>query len=307
MECLLHASGDILHLCRRGEAYREPAARPLSPMDAAWAIEAIPADALGLKADLLRVLEHLQAYFGCTPRTTVAELRTAVVRAIRDGGLVVYRARPPILSGSVVAVAQLPPKETYQEEQPLDMYVIAPELSFLGAGVTPLIQHQVRVLDPETGEVVVDWRTTDDKGVIRAEVPENKSYRIEMMDLDLPLHRPPMPEEPPLAVLFCLFVDESGAPITGEDVVVTHPDGHDWHYSTDDDGRLDVSCRLGHYTLKIRDQELDAHAVLPRDRASEENAYRFVLASDADHGPADDPLNRLERYDLEPSAEDFLA
>ena len=154
MECLLHASGDILHLCRRGEAYREPAARPLSPMDAAWAIEAIPADALGLKADLLRVLEHLQAYFGCTPRTTVAELRTAVVRAIRDGGLVVYRARPPILSGSVVAVAQLPPKETYQEEQPLDMYVIAPELSFLGAGVTPLIQHQVRVLDPETGEVV---------------------------------------------------------------------------------------------------------------------------------------------------------
>jgi hypothetical protein len=167
------------------------------------------------------------------------------------------------------------------EPEPRDVFVLAAEVILVGG--TPLIEHPVRVIDPDTLAVVADGLRTDAYGVVRTEVPENKTYRIEIVDRDLEDDAPPL-ARPAHALLLCQFVDQTGDPLAGRDVVL-----EDLTLVTDENGFIEASVHLGHYELEIEGQTFHAHAVLEDDRA----VYRFVVT--VDHEPADDPENRLHR------------
>jgi hypothetical protein len=142
-------------------------------------------------------------------------------------------------------------------------------------GGTPLVNHGVRVLDPDTGEEVCHAHT-DGQGVLRVEVPENKTYRVEIVDEESdPVGHPFELEEKP-AVLICHFVYAAGAPIAGEQVEASAGDDK-LDLVTDARGRIEASARLTSYELKIRGRAFLAHAIPGSDRDKDENLYRFIL------------------------------
>jgi hypothetical protein len=139
---------------------------------------------------------------------------------------------------------------------------------------------------------------TDDDGVVRAIVPRNKTYRIEILDEERELSYPPIQayEEP--AFLVCRFVDEDGAPVANAKIEA-RADGDKFEFVTDEDGRIHSATPLGTYELRIEDQVFQAHALLLRDLEEDGSHYRFVLSTATDH-EADDPL---WRYDTPPDVE----
>ncbi len=102
-------------------------------------------------------------------------------RAVR-----IAKARPP--SAKKQAAQREPP--------PPDVHVIAVEVKTIGG--TLLVNHPVRIIDPDTREPIGDTVMTDDKGVLRKVVPEKKTYWIEILGEELDLPAPPLaPDEEP--------------------------------------------------------------------------------------------------------------
>jgi hypothetical protein len=158
--------------------------------------------------------------------------------------------------------------------EPRDVHLIAVEVRSLGG--TLLADHRVRVLDPETGEPVGDWLKTDASGVLRTQVPDDRTYRIEIADEETqPAAQPEHHVDQPPAVLFCHFVDGSGTPIANERVQATRG-GDTFELFTDEEGRIDDPAQLGDYQLKIKGRAFTAHGLPLADRESSEG-YRFVI------------------------------
>jgi hypothetical protein len=132
---------------------------------------------------------------------------------------------------------------------------------------------------------------------VRAVVPEDKDYRIEIFDEENDASPPALEayEEP--AYLVCRFTDELGSPVANTTVEVREDD-HRFEVTTDEDGRIDCCADLGPFELSINDQVFQAHSVLSKDREKEINHYRFVVSgSGTENGPASDPVGRLPHYD----------
>ncbi len=155
-------------------------------------------------------------------------------------------------------------------------------------GDVPLANHPVRILDAETGEQVGGILMTDDDGIVRATVPEQKEYRIEIVEKDAAGAD---------AVLLCRFVDVVGDPLVGETVAVTAVEAESGNpgestsdegdATTDANGMVERSAKLGAYRLEIRDQTFLAHAVLSSDKDNPDSVSLFVLAGTS-QAPADD-------------------
>jgi hypothetical protein len=160
-----------------------------------------------------------------------------------------------------------------------ETYILAISVKTIGG--TPLLNHPVRVLDPATGQTVVSALMTDGAGVVRTRVPENKTYRIEILDEKRPTPLlPPPPSDEEHAVLVCHFVDEAGHPIAEEKVEVAN--GQDrFDLLTDEDGLIRCPAHLTAYDVTIRKQRFIAHSLLYSDRKDDDdldNLYRFVVS-----------------------------
>ena len=194
---------------------------------------------------------------------------------------------------------------TYKVKLP-DKYVIAAEVKAIGDD--PLMLHKVRILDPETGAQIGGDLMTDEKGVVRAEVPENKEYRIEIVEEEPEGAPEPVPPEIEPALLRCEFVHLSGEPLAEVEVVATYGD-HEIQLVTDARGRIDVPAHLGYYELKVEDETFEAHAIALQDAESEESFYRFVVGTgeSAEESEGHDPEERLITHDSPPeSVEEYL-
>lgn len=200
-------------------------------------------------------------------------------------------------------------RHVYQVKLP-DTYVIAAEVK--GIGGDPLALHKVRILDAATGEPVGDVLTTDENGVVRATVPKNAEYRIEILEDDLEAHGIAVPEEPEPALLRCQFVDPSGEPLPDHEVKVRFDD-MEIPLTTDDDGRIEVSVHLGACQIEVGDQTFEAHAVTGAAADADEGLYRYIVGAGAASDGAeeeqeedDTPEDRLERPELPPENEEEL-
>ncbi len=157
-----------------------------------------------------------------------------------------------------------------------EIFVVAAELRDIGAALLP--DHPVRIVDAETGEAVTGDLKTDEKGVVRAEVPENKAYRIEIGEAEItPAPAQTFSPDPPHAILFVEFVDEGGKPLAHETVHVV-ADGAKHEIETDDQGRIHADAPFAPCELEVRDQRFVAHALPAADAQHESNVYRFVVA-----------------------------
>jgi hypothetical protein len=286
--------GETLALVPREAAALFGAGTRVPSVEAAFAIQFIGTtvqtmDAV-VKRDLAQLLANI-AHPGAS-RATLDELCRAVAAAVRSERVLAFRTARPTSIERAVKIEPLGWEDMPSEE--IDVYVLAAEVTLIGG--TPLIRHRVRILDAETGEVVVDSLMTDGHGIVRAEVPKQKDYRIEIVDLDCALSHPPHVEESGAGVLRCHFVDEGGAPFAHQTIAAKQGDD-ELELHTDEDGLIEVPAPLGHYVLKVGDQTFDAHALLIGDLERDEHLYRFVVAGVADDSPADQPQNRMERFD----------
>lgn len=179
-----------------------------------------------------------------------------------------------------------------------EAYWLAAQVKLIGDD--PAVNHAVRIVDPDTGKVVLDDLTTDDQGVVRAEVPENKEYHIELVEPDTPMEFPDadygMGDSH--AFLRCRFVDEAGNPIANQQVEAKFGDD-DIPFVTDADGQIEAVAHLGAYELVIGDQTFYAHSVPAEDADRDEAVHVFVVraeesepdsAGDAEEADAPEPL-----------------
>ena len=135
----------------------------------------------------------------------------------------------------------------------------------------------MRVLDPDTGEAAGESLTTDEAGILRTRVPDERTWRIEILDEDMEVAGAalaPLPET--LALLRCQFVDPQGRPVANE-AVEAAVDEDSSPCAPIEKGRIDAPARLAAYRLTIRGQTFTAHALTLADASSEESVYRFVL------------------------------
>jgi hypothetical protein len=168
--------------------------------------------------------------------------------------------------------------------KPVDLRIKRPPVNILAMvvkaiGGTPLAEHLVRIVDPDTGEPVGDPVRSGADGKIRARVPEKKAYAVEILD-EGPLRTVPgvsgAPKPQPEAhVLSVLFVDGAGQPAAGEPVKLTPDFGDPLDVKTDGAGLLDLPRKPGLCKLDVRGQTFWAHPI-PFSRR-DGPAYRFVL------------------------------
>jgi len=78
------------------------------------------------------------------------------------------------------------------------------------------VRHRVRVLDPDNGEPIGDWLETGDDGLLQTEVPDDRTYRIEIEDRDAHAVKDPSSTRAVGRPVGLLFTDASGAPIANE-------------------------------------------------------------------------------------------
>ena len=159
------------------------------------------------------------------------------------------------------------------EAGPLDAHVVSAEVKAIGG--TPLVNHPVRIVDPDTG-MEVAYAVTDGAGVLRAEVPEARSYRVEIADEESELLAPPLHPGDEVAQLVCQFVDGDGLPVANERVEASAA-GEKFELRTDEEGRIDSPARLVAYQLEIRGSTFSAHALPAREGEKEKGLYRFVV------------------------------
>jgi hypothetical protein len=298
MRVSIRVFGDELQLVRRGDDPGLAGAMPVSPGEAAWAVESQVGDKIGgnpaLMSDLASLVRAPRAAGFSLPAATV-RVRSAVVDAIRSGRVLAFRTARPTVAERLNKIEPLGWVDEIEELE--DVYVLAAEVRQLGAGDVPFMHHRVRILDPDTGEAVSGVLVTDEHGVVRANVPEAKVYRIELLDEDLEAEGPPSEPDEEHALLRCLFVDEHGEPIP-DLVVVAHLDEGRSELVTNEDGEIEAPAHLAHYRLEVGDRTFDAHAVLARDTDADEGFYRFVVPSTStDERATGDEDDRLGRYD----------
>ena len=162
------------------------------------------------------------------------------------------------------------------------------EMQLHAAGGTPLIAERVRVHDPDTGKPVGDDGVTDEEGVLRARVPEEKEYEIHIVAEGgeehpdafddhvhpLPAHLP-HPDEHPL--LHVIFLDAKGEPLKGEPVKVNDEHGTAQEVKTDYSGVIDMVVEAGPFMLELRSRSFQAHSVFSGDLVEEGAPYKFVV------------------------------
>jgi hypothetical protein len=221
----------------------------------------------------------------------------AAARALEDAFRMKWKVfKLPRTERQAVKLYTAPSNEAVLGPEPVndaepDIFVLAAEVKLLGD--TPLINHAVRILDPDTGAVVAD-ATTDDKGIVRAEVPENKKYRIEFDD-----HQPDLHEWPtvvtPHPMLRCVFVDLAGARVPQLDVTVKDLEGHSVDLEADEDGLLELPMPLGLYEVIAEGESHWVHSLLHTD--GDGDAYEIVVTHELeDGGDGLDPDERLTRH-----------
>lgn len=177
-----------------------------------------------------------------------------------------------------------------------DVFLLVAEVRLLGD--TPLIRHAVRILDPDTGDAVAEAET-DEHGVVHAEVPAHKTYRLEIVDraIDVPSWET---IDVPHAVLRCRLVDPTGAPVPHLDVTVRDLDGHPIEVAADEDGLLEMPASLGLYQVIVGDRVHWVHALLPRDTG---DTYEIVVdVEDDETGPPS--VDRLARFTRDDDIDD---
>ncbi len=198
------------------------------------------------------------------------------------GKLVPKKYQPPNESGRRSPLPHVFDRLAYSEDpddlmsEGDEIYVIAAEVRSIGD--TLLINQDVRILDPDTEEQVGDIITTGDDGVVRAIVPENKTYRIEIQDQEFEPHAPPLAADDRPGLLLCRFLNKDGTPLANVDVEICSED-HRFEHPTDEEGKIEIPVHLGHYELNVQNQAFDAHALLMEDRDQEDNCYLFTINS----------------------------
>ena len=195
------------------------------------------------------------------------------------------------------------------DEPEEEAYVLVAEVKTIGG--TLLLDHPVRVLDPDTGAAVIERINTDEQGVVRTLVPRNKTYRIEILDEEWEAPTAQFLGDHGCGMLLCRFVDESGQPLANLGVEARQDD-QEFQLITDADGWIESPANLGAYELRVGDQVFVAHAMLPEDVTPQEaetaqgdapTHYRFVVTGATAEVAADDQgeehTHRLDRaHDL---------
>ena len=159
------------------------------------------------------------------------------------------------------------------------------ETALQAAGGTPLAHERVRLHDPATGEPVGEPAVTDENGILRASVPEEKDYDV-VVESD-PAEKEELPsladhlggEEPSSAehaVLSVELLDAARAPLRREKV---HVKGEQAEFDvvTDDEGCIHEVAEPGAYTLTAKGKSATAHTVFQDERDESGVAYRLVL------------------------------
>lgn len=161
--------------------------------------------------------------------------------------------------------------------------VRAPETYWMVAqvkllGDVPAMEHEVRIIDPDTGETVGEPVMTDEKGVVRVEVPQNKAYLFELADSEPELDElaPEQHVDEEHAVLRCRFVRASGEPLADAEINAKLGD-MEMVLTTDEEGRIDSPAHLGTYELSYGEQIFHAHALPTSDLEHEDAVYQFVV------------------------------
>jgi len=157
-----------------------------------------------------------------------------------------------------------------------DVHLIAVEVKSVGG--TALPNQPVRIVDPDSGAVLSGTLTTDDEGVLRARVPEEKTYRIEVLDEEAEGPGAPLAPSDDAALLVCEFTDADGQALAGETVQARTGD-QTLELTTDEEGRIQVSAHLAAYELEIRGHKFQAHGLPAADK---DNPYRFLVAEERD-------------------------
>jgi len=159
------------------------------------------------------------------------------------------------------------------------------EITLKALGGTPLAHERVRIHDPETGQPVGEAALTDENGVLRALVPEEKDYDVVVENDPAEDHQLPSlgdhlggdePSSTQHSILSVELLDARGAPLKGEAVHV-QGDGGEFDAVTDDEGYLHELAEPGVYTLTVQGKSLTAHTVFQEDRQGNEAAYRLVV------------------------------
>ncbi len=157
------------------------------------------------------------------------------------------------------------------------------EVQLHAAGGTPLACERVRIVDPGTGKQVGTEAVTDDKGVLRARVPEQKEYHFVPVEDDAVHHDDPWAGSGAAAagqehsLLFVLLTDASGAPLASEKVTVKDEAGGEHPAQTDGEGRMRLVTDPGVYELRVRGNTFVAHTLFTSDLGEEPQPYRFTL------------------------------
>jgi len=198
------------------------------------------------------------------------------------------------------------PRASRPTESDEEAFVLVVEIKTIGG--TLLVNHPMRILDPDTGVAVIEQIHSDDKGVVRTLVPRNKTYRIEILDEEWEAPAAAFLGDHDTGVLHCRFVDESGQPLANLGVEARQDD-HEFQLVTDAEGWIESPANLGAYELRVGDQVFQAHALLPADVERDAEAatgdervhYCFVVtgatAEDADDGQGQEHEHRLDRGD----------
>ncbi|SRR6266849_3205050 len=159
------------------------------------------------------------------------------------------------------------------------------EIALQAAGGTPLAHERVRIHDPDTGQPVGGPAVTDENGVLRANVPEEKDYEV-VVENDAPEdHELPSlgdhlggdePSSTEHSILSVELLDAGRAPIKGEKVHVKGEQG-EFDAVTDDEGCIHELAEPGAYTLTVKGKSVTAHTIFQEDRQGSDVPYRFVL------------------------------
>jgi hypothetical protein len=167
-------------------------------------------------------------------------------------------------------------------------YWLVAEVKLLGD--VPAIEHEVRLIDPDTGEVVGEPLMTDDQGVLRVEVPQNKAYHLQLADPEpepVDSLTPEQHVDEDHAILRCQFVHASGEPLADAEIYAKLGES-EMVLTTDADGRIESPAHLGTYELTYGEQVFHAHGLPTSDAEDEHAVYHFVV-EESDAGKGGEP------------------
>ena len=257
------------------------------------------------RVEMRRLLAHCHD----TARLSDDQILDALASMLVAGRFVARRDEERRVFKSVRREAKpeppLPPPKTQRPEVEEEAFVLAAEVKTIGG--TLLMNHPVRVLDPDTGAIVIDSIETDDDGVVRSLVPKNKTYRIEILDETWEGPEQAFESDDRRGMLVCRFVDATGAPVA-DLAVEARQDDQVSSLTTDAEGWIESAANLAPYELHVGEQVFHAHAVLAEDVTRDEDAprddetvrYEFVVdsvSSDEEADESEEDEHRLERDD----------